>query len=164
MQTSELETLCRTVRTDILTMLNKAGSGHPGGSLSSTELVTVLYFGGIINVRPEEPDWDMRDRFILSKGHVAPVVYSVLARKGFFPVDWLWTLRKLGSNLQGHPHALTTPGMDCSAGSLGQGLSIANGLALSFKLRKAPCRVYCLLGDGELQEGQVWEAAQTAAH
>jgi len=123
-----------------------------------------LYFGGIIKVDPKDPKWEGRDRFILSKGHVAPVVYSVLARMGYFDVKELDTLRKLGSILQGHPHMQDTPGLDCSSGSLGQGLSIANGLALGFRKQGMPNRVYCLLGDGELQEGQVWEAVMTAAH
>ncbi|MCD8198308.1 MAG: transketolase [Lachnospiraceae bacterium] len=163
MNTQELISMSRTVRHDILTMIHEAKSGHPGGSLSATELMTVLYFGDILKVDPENPDWEGRDRFILSKGHVAPVLYSVLARKGFFPVKELHTLRRLGSCLQGHPHKGHTPGLDCSSGSLGQGLSIANGLALAFKLQKKENRVYCLMGDGELQEGQIWEAAMTAA-
>lgn len=144
-------------------MIHKAGSGHPGGSLSATELLVGLYFGGILKVDPENPNWEGRDRFILSKGHVAPILYSVLARKGFFPIEELDSLRKLGSILQGHPHMGHTPGLDCSSGSLGQGLSIANGLAIAFKKQKRSNRVYCLLGDGELQEGQVWEAVMTAA-
>ncbi len=159
----DLLEMTRTVRADILTMVHKAGSGHPGGSLSAADLMVGLYFGDIIKVDPTNPDWRDRDRFILSKGHAAPVIYSVLARKGFFPVEELWTLRKLGSILQGHPHRQSTPGLDCSSGSLGQGLSIANGLALGFKKQKMPNRVYCLLGDGELQEGQIWEAVMTAA-
>ena len=163
METNELKDLCRLVREDIVTMTNAAGSGHPGGSLSATEIMVALYFGGIMHVDPKQPDWEARDRFILSKGHVAPVVYSVLARKGFFPVEELVTLRKMGSILQGHPHKGSTPGLDCSAGSLGQGLSIANGIAYAFKKQNKAQRVYCLLGDGELQEGQVWEAAMLAA-
>ena len=162
MEVKQLKDMCRTVREDILTMIHKAGSGHPGGSLSSTEIMVALYFGGIMRVDPKNPDWEDRDRFILSKGHIAPVVYSVLARKGFFPVEELDTLRKFGSILQGHPHKSHTPGLDCSAGSLGQGLSVANGIALAFKKLKKPQRVYCLLGDGELQEGQIWEAAMFA--
>ena len=158
-----LTDMTKQVRCDILTMVHKAGSGHPGGSLSATDLMVGLYFGGIMKVDPENPGWEERDRFILSKGHVAPVLYSVLARKGFFPAEELWTLRRLGSILQGHPHRESTPGLDCSSGSLGQGLSIANGLALGFKKQNKANRVYCLLGDGELQEGQVWEAVMTAA-
>ncbi|MBQ6452440.1 MAG: transketolase [Solobacterium sp.] len=163
MNTAELIRMSRVVRSDILTMINQAGSGHPGGSLSAADIMTALYFGNIINVDPAKPEWEGRDRFILSKGHVAPVLYSVLARKGFFPVEELWTLRKLGSILQGHPHREYTPGLDCSSGSLGQGLSISNGLAIAFKKQHRDNRVYCLLGDGELQEGQVWEAVMTAA-
>ena len=159
----ELKEMAKTVRSDIVTMTNKAGSGHPGGSLSATDLLVGLYFGDMIQVDPENPEWRERDRFILSKGHVAPVLYSVLAHKGFFPVEELWTLRRLGSILQGHPHKGSTPGLDCSSGSLGQGLSISNGLAIGFKKQGMDSRVYCLLGDGELQEGQVWEAVMTAA-
>ena len=159
---NELKKMCQTVRGDILKMIAKAKSGHPGGSLSATELLVGLYFGGEFKVDPKNPDWTGRDRFILSKGHVAPVLYSVLARKGFFPLEALYTLRQLGSILQGHPHKDHTPGLDCSSGSLGQGLSIANGLGLAFKKQGLPNRVYCLLGDGELQEGQVWEAVMTA--
>ena len=162
MELKELLQMTKVVRSDIVTMVNKAGSGHPGGSLSATDLMVALYFGGIIKVDPENPDWDGRDRFILSKGHVAPVLYSVLARKGFFPVEELGTLRQMGSILQGHPHKGTAPGLDCSSGSLGQGLSISNGLAIGFKKQKKDNRVYCLLGDGELQEGQCWEAVMTA--
>lgn len=163
MEIQELKDLCRLVREDIVTMTHKAGSGHPGGSLSATEIMVGLYFGGIMNVDPKQPDWEERDRFILSKGHVAPVLYSVLARKGFFPVEELSTLRRMDSILQGHPHKDSTPGLDCSAGSLGQGLSIANGIAYAFKKQSKTQRVYCLLGDGELQEGQVWEAVMFAA-
>lgn len=163
MDNKELQVMCRTVRSDIVTMVSKAGSGHPGGSLSAADLLVGLYFGGIIKIDPQNPDWAERDRFILSKGHTAPVLYSVLARKGFFPVGELWTLRRLGSSLQGHPHRESTPGLDCSSGSLGQGLSISNGLAIGFKKQGLDSRVYCLLGDGELQEGQVWEAVMTAA-
>jgi len=159
----DLQQMSKTIRCDILTMIHKAGSGHPGGSLSATDLMVGLYFGGIIRVDPKNPDWAGRDRFILSKGHVAPVVYAVLARRGFFPLEELGTLRKFGSILQGHPHMQCTPGLDCSSGSLGQGLSVANGLALGFKKQGMANRVYCLLGDGELQEGQVWEAVMTAA-
>lgn len=162
MNTNELVKMTQTVRRDIVTMIHEAGSGHPGGSLSAAELMTALYFS-VMKLDPKNPEWEDRDRFILSKGHVAPVVYSVLARRGFFPVEELHTLRKLGSILQGHPHREHTPGLDCSSGSLGQGLSIANGLALAFKKQNRSNRVYCLLGDGELQEGQCWEAVMTAA-
>ena len=161
MEVFRLKDLCRTVREDIVTMIHKAGSGHPGGSLSATEIMVALYFD-VMKVNPADPDWSDRDRFILSKGHVAPVLYSVLARKGFFPVEELNTLRKFGSILQGHPHKAHTPGLECSAGSLGQGLSVANGIALAFKKLGTAQRVYCLMGDGELQEGQIWEAAMFA--
>ncbi|MGI6037435.1 MAG: transketolase [Limnochordia bacterium] len=157
------EEVCRRIRKDILTMIHHAGSGHPGGSLSAVELMVGLYFQ-VMNHDPQNPQWPGRDRFILSKGHAAPVVYSVLARSGYFPPETLPTLRKLGSILQGHPHMQKVPGLDSSSGSLGQGLSIANGLALAAKMRGQDYRVYCLLGDGELQEGQVWEAVMTAAH
>ena len=163
MNISELKEMAKTVRSDIVTMTNRACSGHPGGSLSATDLLVGLYFGDMIQVDPKDPEWQERDRFILSKGHVAPVLYSVLARRGFFPVEELWTLRRLGSILQGHPHKGSTPGLDCSSGSLGQGLSVSNGLAIGFKKQGMDSRVYCLLGDGELQEGQVWEAVMTAA-
>ena len=164
MNEKELNLLCAEIRKDILNMIYAAGSGHPGGSLSMTEILAVLYFGDVLHIRPEEPDWDDRDRLILSKGHGAPAIYSVLSRKGYFPQEWLKTLRKLESPLQGHPHASRVPGLDCSSGSLGQGLSIANGLGKAFKARGKKCRVYCILGDGEMQEGQVWEAVMTAAH
>ena len=161
MTVSELKDTAKTVRSDIVTMVHKAGSGHPGGSLSAADILTTLYFD-VMKLDPEHPDWDGRDRFILSKGHVTPVIYSVLARRGFFPVEELWTFRKLGSILQGHPHKQSTPGLDCSSGSLGQGLSIANGIALGFKKQEKTNRVFCLMGDGELQEGQIWEAVMTA--
>lgn len=163
MEMKELVRTASTVRSDIIKMTHEAGSGHPGGSLSAADLLVGLYFGDILRVDPENPEWDGRDRFILSKGHVAPVLYSVLARKGFFPVSDLGTLRQLGSPLQGHPHMASTRGLDCSSGSLGQGLSISNGLAISFKKQGKSSRVYCLMGDGELQEGQIWEAVMTAA-
>ena len=163
MELCELKAMAKTVRSDIVRMVHQAGSGHPGGSLSAADLMTGLYFGDIIKVNPEDPQWEGRDRFILSKGHVAPVLYSVLARRGFFPVEDLMTLRQLGSPLQGHPHMNSTKGLDCSAGSLGQGLSVANGLAIAFRKQGMTNRVYCLMGDGELQEGQIWEAVMTAA-
>ncbi len=163
MEIKELKAIARTVRCDIVKMINIAGSGHPGGSLSAADLLAGLYFGGIMKVDPKNPDWEDRDRFILSKGHVAPVIYSVLARKGFFPVEELWTLRRFGSILQGHPHKQSTPGLDCSSGSLGQGLSITNGIAIAMKKQNRDVRVYCMIGDGELDEGQIWEAVMTAA-
>jgi transketolase len=144
-------------------MIHLAGSGHPGGSLSAVEILTSLYFDDIFQCDVNDPDKKERDRLVLSKGHCAPVLYSVLCRKGFFEEKELATLRKLGSNLQGHPYADKVNGLDVSSGSLGQGLSVANGIALGYKKQNINNRVYCLLGDGELQEGQVWEAALTAA-
>lgn len=161
--TYDLPALCRQVRRDILTMTHAAGSGHPGGSLSAVEILVSLYFGQM-TLDPARPQDPHRDRFLLSKGHAAPALYSVLARRGFFDPALLPTLRQLDSPLQGHPHMDRLPGLDCSSGSLGQGLSIANGLALAARHRGQTYRAYCLLGDGEVQEGQIWEAAMTAAH
>ncbi len=158
-----LAQLARQVRRDIVEMTHAAGSGHPGGSLSAVELMVGLYFAKLRH-DPKRPDWNERDRFVLSKGHACPVLYSVLARSGYFPPGELLTLRKFGSRLQGHPHRLKTPGVEVSSGSLGQGLSVANGLALGARLRSLDIRVYCLMGDGELQEGSVWEAAMSAGH
>lgn len=152
-----------TVRRHIIEMITEAGSGHPGGSLSAADIITALYFD-IMNVNPEDPHWEDRDRFVLSKGHAAPALYSVLAEKGYFPVKELNRLRQTGAMLQGHPDMKGTPGVDMSTGSLGQGLAAANGMALAGKLDKKDYRVYALLGDGELEEGQVWEAAMAAAH
>ena len=135
-----LQAICKDVRADIVKMTAAAGSGHPGGSLSSVELLTALYFN-VLNHRPEEPNWPDRDRFILSKGHVCPVLYSVMARTGYFPVEELMTLRKFGSRLQGHPNVKALPGLESSSGSLGQGLSIANGLALVAKLNNKSYRL-----------------------
>ena len=161
--THDLPALCRQVRRDILTMTHAAGSGHPGGSLSAVEILVSLYFDqmDLDPAHPQDPD---RDRFLLSKGHAAPLLYSVLARRGFFAPALLPTLRQLDSPLQGHPHMDRLPGLDCSSGSLGQGLSIANGLALAARQQGKTYRTYCLLGDGEVQEGQIWGAAMTAAH
>lgn len=163
MDKKELIEVCKTVRADIVNMVSHANSGHCGGSLSAVELVVGLYFGGILKHDPKNPGWDLRDRFILSKGHAAPVIYSVLARRGYYGTEHFDMLRQLGGILQGHPQAAKTPGFDCSSGSLGQGLSIANGMAIAFQKRNMENRVYCLLGDGELQEGQNWEALMTAA-
>lgn len=151
------------IRRDIVTMVHAAGSGHPGGSLSAADLVAALYFSDLFRCDPANPDWEERDRFILSKGHTAPVLYSALARRGFFPPEELTSLRRLNSRLQGHPKRGATPGLDCSSGSLGQGLSVSNGIAYALRRRGSGARVYCLMGDGELQEGQVWEAALFAA-
>jgi transketolase len=153
----------RNLRIEILQMLTVSGSGHTGGSLSAADIVTVLYFHTLRH-DPGNPQWKDRDRFILSKGHAAPVLYGALALSGYFDKEILRTLRKVGSPLQGHPCSCKLPGIEISTGSLGQGLSIANGIAMGIKMDGLPSRVYCLLGDGEIQEGQVWEAAMTAAH
>ncbi|MGB2630001.1 MAG: transketolase [Candidatus Omnitrophota bacterium] len=150
------------LRRDILKMLEKAGSGHTGGSLSMVEILISLYYRRL-NIDPKNPALKERDKFVLSKGHGCPALYAVLADLGFFPKDELWTLRKLGSRLQGHPQ-LGLPGLEISSGSLGQGLSIAVGFALANRMDHLKSRVYCLMGDGETNEGQVWEAAMTAAH
>lgn len=160
---NELKSTACTIRKDIVTMLTESASGHPGGSLSAADILTALYFGEM-NIDPKNPKMEDRDRFVLSKGHGAPVLYATLAEKGFFDKKELMTLRKINSNLQGHPNMNDTPGVDMSTGSLGQGLSAANGMALAGKLDGKDYRVYAYLGDGELQEGQVWEAAMTSAH
>lgn len=157
----ELEAIAKNVRKNILTMIHIAGSGHPGGSLSAADMMTALYFSEM-NLRPGEPRWDGRDRFVLSKGHVCPVLYVCLAMKGYFPLEVLDTLRKEGSILQGHPDMKVCPGIDISTGSLGQGLSVAVGMALRAKRDRLDYRVFCLVGDGECNEGQIWEAVQTA--
>lgn len=158
-----LKEQARLVRIEILKMLTVSGSGHTGGSLSSADIVTALYFYKMRH-RPNDPKWHERDRFILSKGHAAPLLYTVLALTGYFDKSLLSTLRKIGSPLQGHPSSKLLDGVEVSTGSLGQGLSIANGIALGLRLDNVNSRVYCLLGDGEIQEGQVWEAAMTAGH
>ncbi|MFA5143380.1 MAG: transketolase [Candidatus Omnitrophota bacterium] len=150
------------IRKDILKMLMLAGSGHTGGSLSIVEILIALYYYKLKH-DPKKPGWNGRDYFLLSKGHAAPALYAILADWGYFPKDKLWSLRKLGSSLQGHPQK-GLAGVEISSGSLGQGLSIANGIALASRLDKRDTRVYCLMGDGETNEGQVWEAAMTAAH
>ena len=160
---NELKILACKVRMGIISSTHSAKCGHPGGSMSAAELFTYLYFKEL-NVRPEEPKWEGRDRFVLSKGHTAPGLYSALALRGFFPWEDLTTLRKVGSYLQGHPNMHTVPGVDMSTGSLGQGISVAVGMAIGGKVKKADYRVYTLLGDGEIQEGQVWEACMSAAH
>ncbi len=151
------------VRKDIVQMICAAKSGHPGGSLSAADIVTALYFDEM-NIDPANPKMEGRDRFVLSKGHAAPVIYAALAERGYFSKDLLGTLRQYGSILQGHPDMKKVPGVEISTGSLGQGLSVANGMALSAKISKEDFRTYVLMGDGELQEGQIWEAAMTAAH
>ena len=161
MNNLELEKLANEIRKSIVTAVHSAKSGHPGGSLSSADIFTYLYFEEM-NIDPKNPKMEDRDRFVLSKGHVAPAYYSTLAERGFFPKEDLVTLRHIGSHLQGHPCMQHTPGLDMSSGSLGQGISAAVGMALSAKLRNKSYRVYTLLGDGEIQEGQVWEAAMFA--
>lgn len=153
----------RKLRCHIISMLGKAGSGHPGGSLSAADIVATLYFYEL-RLDPARPEWPDRDRFILSKGHAAPLLYAALAERGFFPEEELSTLRRLGSRLQGHPDLRKLPGVEMSTGSLGQGLSVGNGMALAGRLDGRSYRVYVLLGDGEVEEGMVWEAAMTAAH
>ena len=159
----QLREIARQVRLDIVEMLYRAGSGHLGGSLSAADLLVTLFFGKM-RLKFGDPKFSRRDYFVLSKGHAAPAFYAVLARLGYFPRDELFTLRRLGSFLQGHPDSTLTPGVEVPTGSLGQGLSVANGLALAIKLNKTDQKVYTLLGDGEVQEGQIWEAAMTASH
>ena len=155
-------TACK-IRMGIIDATHGAKAGHPGGSLSATEMFTYLYFKEM-NIDPKNPKWDDRDRFVLSKGHTAPGLYSALAHRGFFPVEDLVTLRHIDSYLQGHPNMNSVPGVDMSTGSLGQGISCAVGMALGLKHQGKSARVYTLLGDGEIQEGQVWEACMAAAH
>jgi len=162
MDSAHLEAIARECRVQIIRMITHAGSGHPGGSNSVIDLLVTLYFGKKIRVDPKRPDWPDRDRVILSKGHAVPALYAVMSRAGFIPESQLITLRKLGSPLQGHPDRNMLPGIEAATGSLGQGLSIAAGEALGLKLSGSSARVYCILGDGEIQEGQVWEAAMSA--
>lgn len=159
----DLKEIAKTLRRHVITMTANAGSGHPGGSLSSAEVVTALFWR-VMRHRPSEPRWAERDRFIPSKGHIAPILYAALAESGYFPVEELSTLRKLDSRLQGHTDRTSTPGVEMSSGSLGQGLSFGIGTALAARLNYQNYRVYILLGDGECDEGQVWEAAMAAAH
>ena len=159
----ELKSISKEIRKDIVKMLTESASGHPGGSLSATDIMTVLFFKEM-NLDPNNEKDPNRDRFVLSKGHAAPVLYSALARRGYFPVEELSTLRKFKSRLQGHPSIQYLPGIDMSTGSLGQGISAAVGMALAGKIDKKDYRVYTILGDGELEEGQVWEASMCAAH
>ena len=155
--------MAKTLRRHIIEMTSAAASGHPGGSLSAVEIVTALYFS-VMRYKPEEPEWPDRDRFILSKGHAAPLLYSVLAELGYLSTEEICTLRKIDSRLQGHPDKSCTPGLEATSGSLGQGLSIGIGIALAGRLDAKSYRVCVLLGDGECDEGQVWEAAMAAAH
>ena len=163
MENLELQKKANEVRKGIVTAVHSAKAGHPGGSLSAADVYTYLYFEEM-NIDPENPKMEDRDRFVLSKGHTAPGLYSTLANRGFFPVEDLTTLRKLGSYLQGHPDMKHIPGVDMSSGSLGQGISAAVGMALGAKMNGKDFRVYTLLGDGELEEGQVWEASMFAGH
>ncbi len=160
-QVARLKEQAKQVRKTLLTMIHAAQSGHPGGSLSAADIMTALYFHEM-NLRPKEPRWEDRDRFVLSKGHVCPVLYTCLALRGFFDASHLLTLRKEGSILQGHPDMKVCPGIDISTGSLGQGLSVAVGMALCAKRDAKSYRVFALVGDGEANEGQIWEAVQTA--
>src|SRR3989338_561433 len=160
---SRLENIARETRINILKMLTIAGSGHTGGSLSAVELLVSIYFHKMRH-KPGNPKWEDRDKFVLSKGHAAPALYAVLAMSGYFPREELMNLRKMGSMLRGHPYNEVTPGVEVPTGSLGQGISMASGMALAAKLDKKPIRIYSILGDGECQEGQVWEAAMSCAH
>lgn len=158
-----LKEAANTIRQDIVKMVAEAESGHPGGSLSAADIVTVLYFHEM-KIDPKNPNDPDRDRFVLSKGHASPVLYAALAEKGFFPKEELMTFRKINSRLQGHPSKKSLPGVEMSTGSLGQGLSAANGMALAGKLDKKDYRVFAILGDGEIQEGMIWEATMAASH
>ncbi len=158
----ELEGKAKEIRRLIVKMISKAGSGHPGGSLSSTDLITALFFS-VLKHDPRNPLWEERDRFHMSKGHCCPLWYAVLANSGYFSEDKLMTLRQFGSLLQGHPDR-RTPGIEVASGSLGQGLSVALGMSLAAKMDKKNYRVYCLMGDGEIQEGNIWEAAMASSH
>lgn len=163
MDYTQFEKTAANIRTGIVKAIHNAGSGHPGGSLSAADLVTALYFKEM-NIDPSDPAMKDRDKFILSKGHAGPAQYAALAERGYFPKENILTLRKLGSDFQGHPNMKKVPGIEMSTGSLGQGFSVAGGMAMANKLDQNPGRVYVLLGDGELQEGLIWEAAMSAAH
>ncbi len=160
----ELERIARELRKDVLVMLNKAKSGHSGGSLSVVDILVALYFGGIMNYDPKNPSWEDRDRLVLSKGHACPALYATLAKAGFFERELLWTLRRLGSPLQGHPDSKKLPGIDASTGSLGNGITQAVGIALAARVLHKRYKVFCIMGDGELQEGITWEAFMAASH
>ncbi len=159
----ELRKIAKDIRKDIVDMVYYAQSGHPGGSLSVTDILTVLYFNQM-NISIENPKLETRDRLVLSKGHCSPALYATLAKRGFFEEETLKTFRKIDSNLQGHPDMNKVNGVDMTSGSLGQGLSVANGMALSAKIDKKDYRVYCVVGDGEIEEGQIWEACMTSGH
>lgn len=160
---TKLGSLAEELRQHIVQMISIAGSGHPGGSLSVADLLTVLYFH-TMQIDPSQPQWPERDRLVLSKGHAAPALYASLAMRGYFPIEELSTLRQLGSRLQGHPDMKKLPGIEMSTGSLGQGLSAANGMALGLRLQGIDSHVFVIMGDGEMQEGQIWEAAMSTAH
>ncbi|MGB3700998.1 MAG: transketolase [Anaerolineales bacterium] len=160
----ELTAIARDLRLDILDMTTKAGSGHPSSSFSAVEILTAIYFGGILTYRPDDPWWQGRDRFIMSKGHAAPLLYAVLARAGYFDRQLLWDLRQIDSPVQGHPIQGLLPGVEATTGSLGQGLSLGVGHILGSRINQLDYRVYVLLGDGECEAGQIWEAAMAAAH
>ncbi|MGI6591223.1 MAG: transketolase [Eggerthellaceae bacterium] len=164
MDSAELSVIANGMRKDIIRMISKAGSGHPGGSLSCIDILTALYFGDVMSYDAQHPDWEERDYLILSKGHAAPALYAVLARAGYFPADELDSLRKLGSRLQGHPDSSLVPGVEVGTGSLGQGMSVACGLACGLRINRNEHTVFSIIGDGEAQEGQIWEAATFAAH
>ena len=159
----QLKEKARLLRKDIIEMTTEAGSGHPSSSFSCTEIVTALYFGGILRHDPKNPTWPDRDRFIMSKGHAVPALYAAMAENGYFPVEELKTLRKIGSALEGHPNVRRLPGIEASTGSLGQGLSLGLGMALALRMDKSVARTWVVLGDGEIDEGQIWEAAMAAA-
>lgn len=161
---TELKEKARQIRLDILEMTTRAGSGHPSSSWSATDLLVALYFGGVLRYRPQEPWWPERDRFIMSKGHAAPLLYAVLAQAGYFAREALWTLREVDSPVQGHPIYRAMPGVEATTGSLGQGLSLGIGHCLGAQLNKLNYQTYVLMGDGEMQAGQVWEAAMAASH
>lgn len=158
-----LKEKAKQMRRNILIMCNKAGSGHPGGSLSAIDIIVCLYYS-VMEHNPKQPDWEKRDRFVLSKGHCCPALYAVLADCGYFPFKWIYKFRKVRAKLQGHPSKVDTPGIEISTGSLGQGLSSAAGMALGYKIDNNPGIVYCMIGDGESDEGQIWEAAMSAGH
>lgn len=162
-RSKELEQIANELRVAVVKSIYNAGSGHLGGSLSAADILAALYFEKM-RINPDEPDWDERDRFVLSKGHAGPILYATLAMRGYFPVEELSTLRKMGSRLSGHPACFKAPGVDMTSGSLGHGLSVGLGMRLAGRVRGKDYRVFVLLGDGELQEGQVWEAAMAAAH
>lgn len=159
-----LKAIARELRLDVLEMTTGAGSGHPSSSFSAVEVVTALFFGGVLRYRPHEPYWPERDRFLLSKGHAAPLLYAVLSKAGYFDRDLLWTLRRLGSPVEGHPVEGKLPGIEATTGSLGKGISVGLGHVLAGRLNGLDYRVYVVLGDGECEEGQIWESAMAAAH